>query len=213
MFKAAKSFGRGVSACQRNPVARAAIETMESRQMLAFTATGSAGILQAGVTSVESAAATPDPTNHFRYATFTAPVTNNNITTQAGFVSTVSGADSSTPVTPATQFNSIAGDDVSNTDVAANTATNSFVVVWQGTHLVAGTPRSTVYAQVYSNGAPLSGVITVSDTTNAGSPRVAMDGSGNFVVVWTDANGGALGEGDGAGEAMELGGLAAALPG
>jgi len=195
MFKAAKSFGRGVSALQRKApprfnVARAAIETMEARQLLAFTATGTAGILQAGVTSVESAAATPNPTNHFRYATFTAPVTNGNVTTQAGFVSTIAGTDSSAPGTPALQLNSIAGDDVSNTDVAANTATNSFVVVWQGTHLVGGTARNTVYAQVYSNGAPLSGLITVA--SDAVTPRVAMDGSGNFVVVYSEPSSGNL---------------------
>jgi hypothetical protein len=68
-----------------------------------------------------------------------------------------------------------------------------FVVVWEGFNQVG--PRS-VFGQRYQNGGtPLGGEFRVNTSTTNSSygPRVAMDPAGNFVVVWTNADGSSSG--------------------
>ncbi|MGN6726895.1 MAG: calcium-binding protein [Tepidisphaeraceae bacterium] len=140
-----------------------------------------------GVTAVESAAARPDLTNSFRYASW--------ISGSGGFTDAVSGADSTNPVQPPFAINNSVNSSVSNTDVASNTPSNNqFVVVWQEskTNVNTGITANNVYAQIYNNFVPIGSPIAMGGATagNQTNCRVAMDSGGNFVVVWEGTAGG-----------------------
>ena len=163
------------------------LESFEARQLLAFNPVGAVGTLTPTATGqiVESAAATPNINNAYRYATVVGP----NGTTLN--VVPVIGPDSSTPGTPIS-ITLPANGVVSNTDVAANTNGNLFVVTYEVTVTtppgpgVPGGTDSDIYAAVVANGTIVGTPSRVNAVTNGNqsNSRVAMDGSGNFVVVW-----------------------------
>src|SRR5262249_21380105 len=81
----------------------------------------------------------------------------------------------------------VAGDQTA--PAVAMTDSGAFVVAWQS----ADATNQGVFAQLYdANGQQVGGEFQVNTTTagNQQLPCVAMDGSGNFIVVWqgTDAN-------------------------
>ncbi len=74
----------------------------------------------------------------------------------------------------------------SNTSIATNPTTGAFVVTWTSNGNQDG-DKDGVFARVYdASGNPVSGQILVNTITadNQNSSSVAMDASGNFVVVW-----------------------------
>ena len=172
--------GFGMSKAERPYVGQ--VEAIEPRRLLAFQAVGGPGVLQAtGVTAVESAAARPDTTNMYRYASWV----NTNGT---GDTDAVFGTDSSAPGTPIA-IPSAVNATVSNTDVASNfPSLNRYVVVWQETltNIQTGLPSNNVYAQVYNNNVAVGNRIAMGGATagNQTDCRVAMDAAGDFTVVW-----------------------------
>jgi hypothetical protein len=71
----------------------------------------------------------------------------------------------------------------------ARSPDGTFVVVWQSYNQEGATSGYGIYAQRYaSNGVPLGPEFRVNTYTTGDQarPSVAMDGTGNFVVAWTD---------------------------
>ncbi|HEX8325208.1 MAG TPA: calcium-binding protein [Tepidisphaeraceae bacterium] len=169
------------------------MEPIESRRMMAFNPVGAPGVLLAtNAAAVESAAAAPDATDNIRYATVLSDT--NELT-----VVPVAGPNSANPGTPLA-VTKPPGSTISNTDVAANVPADLFVVVFQVTTVTAPTPGnptggtdSDIYAALYANGAIVGAPFRVNTTVNGNQTdcRVAMDGSGNFTVVWQSSINGA----------------------
>lgn len=160
------------------------MESVEPRRLMAFNPVGTPGVLLAtGAASVDSAAAAPDATNNTRYAT---------VLSDAGALTIVpvTGDDSSAPGTPIT-LATPAGATISNIDIAANVPNDQFVVTYEVTTNPAapGTPDTDIYAAVFANGTIVGAPVLVNATSpgNQTDPRVAMDGTGRFTVVWQNS--------------------------
>ena len=92
-----------------------------------------------------------------------------------------------------TQVNTYTGGDQSRPSAAMDPSGN-FVIAWDG---VGPGDGAGIYAQRYDNGGNPVGTefqVNTYTTSSQGSPSVAMDPSGNFVIAWDGA-----GPGDGAG--------------
>ena len=75
-------------------------------------------------------------------------------------------------------------EDQKETEIAVN-ANGEYVVVWSD---ASGTTNEDIYARVFdADGTPISGQISVNDTTTGRQwdPGVGIDNSGNIVVVWS----------------------------
>ncbi|MGC4030614.1 MAG: calcium-binding protein [Tepidisphaeraceae bacterium] len=175
----------------------AGFESFEPRRLMAVTPLGApAQLAGTGVVDVQSMAANTDTFNNFRYALYT---TSNS----AASVSPVTGNIGSFPQT-AVDLTIPANSTISNLDVAANTNNDRFAVAYQvttTTTLPAGPngPGGTVvdsdiYVALYVNGTIVGTPTRVNTTTggNQTDSRIAMDGTGNFVVVWQSTQGSAV---------------------
>ena len=180
----------------KSKVSRAVMEAVESRTMMAIVTNGPAGVLGSSLLAVESASATPDIVNQYRYATTVAESAGSLVTVTGD---TSSGGNTGMPV-------GIGGN--INTDVASNFPGNRAVVTYavftrtkiNATPGPGGNPEyfvtdTQIYADVFVNGVAIRSRIPVNVQTDVATvqdpdlpterdPRIAMDASGNFVVVW-----------------------------
>ncbi len=149
-------------------VTRAIMETMEQRQLLAFTPAGAPVIAEpAAVVGTQSAAGLADGRHVVAYLKGT-----------DAYVRLYNGDD--TPVAPAQKVN--AAGTATQVDVAI-AGDGSFVVVWQQDDA----DQAGVFARQYTgSGTPLAAEFAVNTTTTGAqtAPRVAIATTGAFTVVW-----------------------------